>query len=181
MTNYREIVTKAVISKGKRLFTTNSSVQANNPSTILGCWVINHNFSGTKSSDKIVINGSYDVNIWYSHDNDTKTDVIRETKTYSEVINMRRRDNGEDEEVIVRSLRQPSCVKTAIEGNNINYTIEKELGIELVGDVKVKVEINDDEDPWDEIMEEDVNEKEIVESIDEEFIKENEVAQDVVQ
>ena len=183
MTNYKEIVTKAVISKGKRLFSTTSSVQANNPSTILGCWVINHNFSGTKSSDKIVINGSYDVNIWYSHDNDTKTDVIRETKTYSEVINMRQRDNSDGEEVIVRSLRQPSCVKTEIDGSNIVYTIEKELGIELVGDVKLKVEINDDEDPWDEILEEDVSEKEVVnniaDSIDEEFIKETDVSQTI--
>lgn len=42
MSNYREIVTKAVVSKGKKLFTTNNSVTVNNPSTILGCWVINH-------------------------------------------------------------------------------------------------------------------------------------------
>ena len=35
-----------------------------------------------------------------------------------------------------------------------NYTIEKELGIELVGDIKVKIEANNEEDPWDEILEE---------------------------
>ena len=63
MTNYREIVTKAVISKGKRLFTSTNSVDVENPSTVLGCWVINHNFNGTKSRNKIIINGSYDVNI----------------------------------------------------------------------------------------------------------------------
>lgn len=177
MTNYKEIVTKAIISKAKRLFTNTSSVSVTNPSTVLGCWVINHNFSGTKSSDKIVINGSYDVNIWYSYDNDTKTDVVRETKNYSEVINMRKRDDTDNEEVIVRSLKQPSCVKTSIDGNNIVYTIEKELGIELVGDVKVKVQINDIEDPWDEIGEDDVSEGEIVENLDEEFIKEKDVVE----
>ena len=37
MTNYREIVTKAVVSKGKKLFTTNNSVVVSNPSTI-PCW-----------------------------------------------------------------------------------------------------------------------------------------------
>ena len=31
--------------------------------------------------------------------------------------------------------------------------IEKELGIELVGDVKVKIEANMEEDPWDDIVE----------------------------
>ena len=127
MANYKEIVTKAVISKGKRLFSTNHSVEVNNPSTVLGCWVINHNFNGTKSNNKIVITGSYDINIWYSYDNDTKTDVVRETNTYNEVINMRDRENVDGEEIIVRSLKQPNCVKIDIDGNKINYTIEKEL------------------------------------------------------
>ena len=153
MANYKEIVTKAVISKGKKLFSTDYSVDVNNPSTILGCWVINHNFNGTKSKDKIIINGSYDVNIWYSYDNDTKTDVIRENNTYSEVVNMRDRDSIDGEEIIVRSLKQPNCVKIDIDNNKINYTIEKELGIELVGDVKVKIETSDSEDVWDEIGE----------------------------
>lgn len=170
MSNYREIVTKAVVSKGKKLFTTNNSVTVNNPSTILGCWVINHNFNGTKSNNRIVINGSYDVNIWYSYDNDTKTDVVRETNSYTEVINMRDRDNIDNEEVIVRSLKQPNCVKVDIDGNNINYVIEKELGIELVGDIKVKIEANMDEDPWDEIVENDLDD---IDKVNDNFIDDN--------
>ena len=167
MANYKEIVTKAVISKGKRLFSTDHSVEVNNPSTVLGCWVINHNFNGTKSNNKIVVTGSYDVNIWYSYDNDTKTDVIRETNTYEEVINMRDRKNVDGEEIIVRSLKQPNCVKIDINGNKINYTIEKELGIELVGDIKVKVDIREDEDSWDDIVEDDID------KIKEDYIDEN--------
>ena len=174
MTNYREIVTKAVISKGKRFFSIINSVEVDNPSTVLGCWVINHNFSGTKSKDKIIVNGSYDVNIWYSYDNDTKTAVIKETNKYSEVINMKR-DSGMEEEVIVRSLKQPNCVKADIEGNKITYTIELVLGIEVVGDIKIKVETNE-EDPWDEIVEEDIvdsKEENIKNEIVENFIKED--------
>ena len=174
MSNYREIVTKAVVSKGKKLFTTNNSVSVTNPSTILGCWIINHNFSGTKNNNQIIIDGSYDVNIWYSYDNDTKTDVVKETKTYKEIINMR--DNNLDgDEIIVRSLKQPNCIKVDIDGNNINYVVEKELGIELVGDIKVKIEANDEEDDWDEIVEEnsDVvdNSDEKIDSLKEEFIE----------
>ena len=173
MTNYKEIVTKAVLSKGKRLFTTTNQVTVENPSTILGCWVINHNFNGVRSGDKIVINGSYDVNIWYSSDNDSKTNVVRETNQYSEVIHMREHEETTDEEVIVRSLKQPTCVNTELNGNMISYTIEKELGIELVGDVKVKVEAMT-EDPWDEIGEEQVPEQEInAEEIKEDFIQED--------
>ena len=172
MSNYKEIVTKAVISKGKKLFTTDHSVEVNNPSTILGCWVINHNFNGTKSGNNIVINGSYDVNIWYSYDNDTKTDVIRETNTYNEVINMRNRDNIDGEEIIVRSLYQPNCSNVEINDNKIKFSIDKELGIEIVGETKVKIAIEEDEDPWD-IIDDDFtkeDEKEIDEEVNENYL-----------
>lgn len=175
MTNYREIVTKAVVSKGKKLFTTNNSVVVSNPSTILGCWIINHNFSGSKINNQIIIDGSYDVNIWYSYDNDTKTDVVKETKTYKEIVNMRDTSEVDGDEIIVRSLKQPNCIKVDIDGDNINYVVEKELGIELVGDIKVKIEANEEEEPWDEIVEEDNTNNEVnndtIESVKEEFIE----------
>ena len=169
MANYREIVTKAVISKGKKMFVTNNKVTVENPSTVLGCWIINHDFNGTKSKNQVIIHGSYDVNIWYSYDNDTKTDVIKERKTYQEVINMYEREDIDGEEVIVRSLKQPTCSKVEIDGNNINYVVEKELGIELVGDVKVKVEATEEDDDWDEIVE---DKKEDIDNIEEDFIEE---------
>lgn len=166
MANYKEIVTKAVIAKGKKLFTSNHSLNVTNkPSTILGVWVINHNFNGVKNNEEIRINGSYDVNIWYSYDNDTKTEVLKETNQYSEIVRMRNRDSeSDDEQIIVRSLKQPNCVKVEIDGDVINYSIEKELGIELVGDVKVKVQADEEEDPWDEIVEE--TNEEIVDEVE---------------
>ena len=115
MTNYKEIVTKAVIAKGKKLFTSNHEVVVNNkPSTILGVWVINHNFDGVKNNEEIRINGSFDVNIWYSYDNDTKTEVIKETNQYSEIVRMRDRNDTLNEEIIVRSLKDPTCKEVKI-------------------------------------------------------------------
>ena len=136
-----------------------------NLSTILGCWVINHNFSGKKVNNDIIIEGNYDVNIWYSYDNDRLTDVIRENNKYREVIHMREVDT-DDEEIIVRSLKQPNCLKVDIVDGGIKYNIEKELGIELVSNVKVKIETSDDEDPYDEIFEEDKS----IDNINEDFI-----------
>ena len=156
MPNFREIVTKAVIGKGKKVFSSTYEVTpVNKPSTILGCWVINHNFNGRREADSIIIDGSYDVNIWYSYDNDTKTDVYKETNNYQEVVNVRKREEADsgNEEIIVRSLKQPSCTKVNIENGNIIYSIDKELGIELVGDTKVKIAVDENEDPWDEIEE----------------------------
>ena len=43
MSLYKEIVTKAVIGKGKKYFKDNYSIDVEHtPTTILGCWVINH-------------------------------------------------------------------------------------------------------------------------------------------
>ena len=176
MANYKEIVTKAVIAKGKKLFTSNHEIVVNNkPSTILGVWVINHNFDGVKNNEEIRINGSFDVNIWYSYDNDTKTEVIKETNQYSEIVRMRDRNDTLNEEIIVRSLKQPNCIKVEINGDKINYSIEKELGIELVGDIKVKVQADEEEDPWDEIVEESniSNGVNIDNNINEEYLSDN--------
>ena len=110
MATFKEIVTKAVIGKGKKQFTDNLSLQVTNkPNTILGCWVINHNFNGTFSNGAVTINGSYDINIWYSYDNDTKTEVLKDTKNYTETINIQGvNTDTENEEVIIRSLNGPS-------------------------------------------------------------------------
>ena len=54
MSLYKEIVTKAVIGKGKKSFNDNYKIETQDkPTTVLGCWVINHKFKGYKSGDKI--------------------------------------------------------------------------------------------------------------------------------
>ena len=175
MANYREIVTKAVIGKGKKHFITKSSVTPEiMPTTILGCWVINHNFSGYRSGDSIVIDGSYDVNIWYSCLDDTKTEVVRHNDTYKEVVHYPKVEDTSDidnEQIVIRSLNSPSCVKTEIKDGTIYYTIEKDLGVEIVGDTKVRIETTNDEDYWDEI-EDPIDEKKIEREIDNEVEEE---------
>ena len=183
MASYKEIVTKAVVGKGKKTFTTTHIVSPSVlPTTILGCWVINHTFSGSNSdNNKVLITGSFDVNIWYSSSNNTKTEVISDTVNYSETINVKMIDNNYDgnEEVIVRSLKQPNCIKAEIVDGKISYTIEKELSAEIVGDTKIKVGINNIDDEWEDIIndedaEENIDksniEKEINDTVEENFL-----------
>ena len=176
MGSFREIVTKAVLGKGKKTFVHQGSVDVKNvPTTVLGCWVINHNFKGYKENDKIKIDGSYDINVWYSYDNNTKTDVIKKTNSYQEVVQLNKKEEleGENEEIIVRSLKQPTVIKADIDNNAIVYTIEKELGIELVGNTKVKIVIDDkDEDDWDLLDEEEKLDTEVEQAIDNEVVEE---------
>ena len=156
MTSYKEIVTKAIIGKGKKSFKDSYKVESENvPTTVLGCWVINHKFKGYKSGDKVGVDGSFDINIWYSYDDDSKTAVINKKIEYNDLFNVRIRDNAdlsEDTDIIVRSLKQPTCSKVKTDGNVVSFDIEKELGVEIVGEAKVKIAVEDDEEPWDEIV-----------------------------
>ena len=43
MSVFKEIVTKAVIGKGKKYYKNSYSIETEHvPTTVLGCWVINH-------------------------------------------------------------------------------------------------------------------------------------------
>lgn len=178
MSAYKEIVTKAVVGKGKKyyrnIYTVNTETR---PNTVLGCWVINHKFSGREVDGKIEIDGSFDVNLWYSYDNDTKTSVITKNISYKEVVSVAQRQTTDSstKDIIVRSLKQPSCLSAKEKDSTIVIEIEKELGVEIVGDTKVKIAIEEDEEPWDEIDEEVTEEveQEITESVDPNYIKED--------
>lgn len=178
MSAYKEIVTKAIIGKGKKYYKNTYTIETENePSTVLGCWVINHKFKGTDVGGKIVIDGSFDVNIWYSYNNDTKTTVITKKIKYSEavMVNQKETTDSSNKDIIVRSLKQPNCVNAKEDGKNILIDIEKELGIEIVGDTKVKVAVEEDEDPWDVIEDTEYTEevdKEIDNNVKEDYLKE---------
>ena len=176
---FKEIVTKAVIGKGKKYFKNNYVLTTENvPTTVLGCWVINHKFKGYKSGEKVGVDGSYDVNIWYSYDNDSKTTVVNKKIDYNDLFNVKVKENADlssDTDIIVRTLKQPNCVGVNIDADgNINFNIEKELGVEIVGETKMKIAIEDDEEPWEDIEDEidDSVMEEIDNNVKEDYIEE---------
>lgn len=169
---YKEIVTKAVVGKGKKYFKNKYSVETQDiPSTILGCWIINHKFNGYEKSNNVIVDGSFDINIWYSTENDTKTNVINKTIKYNEEIVVKDKLDIDfsNNEIVVRALSQPACSNVVVENNMISFDIEKELGIEVVGDTVVKIAVEDNIDNWEVLDEED---KTIDEQIDEEVKEE---------
>lgn len=172
---YKEIVTKAVIGKGKKKYRNSYQISVEEkPTTILGCWIINHNFSASEVDNKININGSFDVNVWYSYDNDTKTKVITENISYTEFEKMLVSNKDiVNKDIIVRSLKQPTCISAKEDENNINLEIEKELGIEIIGDTKVKISLVEEEETWDILDSEEEKQLEEINTnyLDEEIIK----------
>lgn len=156
MSYFKEIVTKAVIGKGKKTTNLEHSVETeDNINTVLGCWVINHTFNGINNGGKVLVNGSYDINIWYSYDNNTKTNVLVKRFNYQDVMNVKIKENGEfsnSSEIIVRSLNQPSVTDVSVDGSTIKLTVHKEMGVEIVGDTKVRVSVEDEFEDYEEII-----------------------------
>ena len=169
--NYKEIVTKAVIAKGKKNSTNKYTLETEEvPNTILGCWVINHTFNGTNLGNKVLVSGSFDVNVWYSYDNDSKTAVSTQKFNYSDTMRLNVDDASSSNEVIVKSIQQPTVSDVSIKDGIVNLNINKELGIEIVGDTKIKVPVEDLDDDYVELTDDEEVETE-VNKVDTDYLK----------
>lgn len=178
MASFKEIVTKAIIGKAKKTSVNTFSITPElKPDTILGCWVINHRFNGVNNGGVVNIDGNFDVNVWYSYDNDTRTAVSTQTFNYQDRMPVHLKDNAvltNNEEIIVRSLKQPTVTNVSVTDGVVKLNVEKELGVEVVGDTKIKVSIEEEEDDYEIISDEDIlseSAEEAIEQIDEEYLK----------
>ena len=147
MASYKEIVTKAVVGKAKFSLTPEEK-----PDTVLGCWVINHTFEGKNRNGLVMIDGAFDVNVWYSYNNDTRTAVTTKSFRYEDKMNIRLKDGAklsDASEIIVRSLNQPTVTDVSVDNGVVALTVEKELGVEVVGNTKLKVSVEEEEDDYE--------------------------------
>lgn len=180
MSSLKEIVTKAVIGKGKKVSSAKYSLETEEmPNTVLGCWVINHHFRGQNSGGKVLVTGSFDINVWYAYDNDTKTAVSTKHFNYDDKMQIHLKDNDtltDSAEIIVKSLRQPTVTDVQIVGGTVEMNVEKEMGVEIIGDTKVKVNVEDEwDDDYDLIEDEQEIETEIDTTVtDEDFLQDQE-------
>ena len=148
--NYREIITKAVCGKGRKFSeTTHTITPAHKPSSILGCWIINHKYSAEKKGENVEVKGSYDINVWFSYNKNTKTDVATQTVTYTDVIALSMRDENvlsAEMDVIARAVQQPNTLEATISKNgaNVEVQVEREFIVECIGETKVAVAVNPD-------------------------------------
>ncbi len=141
----RDIITKAVCGKGRKFSTvTHTVTPPHHPSSILGAWIINHQYEAVRSGDGIEVIGNYDVNIWYSHDKNTKTDVAKETISYVCHVPLSYvdpRHRASTEEVTAEAIQEPNCVEANISssGNSVILRVEYEFNVEMVAETKVRV------------------------------------------
>jgi len=96
--------------------------------------------------------------------------------SYDDVMNVKIKENGDfsnSSEIIVRSLNQPSVTDVNVENSTIKLSVHKEMGVEIVGDTKVRVSVEDDFEDYEEITDEEELEKieADIESINEDYLK----------
>lgn len=114
----------------------------------------------------VEIEGYYDINVWYFYVDNIKIEVVIEWVKYVDVIKFRYRDNNylDDEyEVIVKVFQQFNCLEVIIllNGNKIVVQVEREFLVEVVGEIKVVVEVNfdweeEDEEDWEDEFDEEL-------------------------
>ena len=159
MSEYREIITRGVTGKGRKFTQSTHTISpTHRPTSILGCWVINHKYDAKKVGDTVEVVGKYDTNIWFSYNENTKTQVVTETVSYTDVVKLKYRDEnsfGDEHEVIARVLQQPNCLEATIDpdSHKIVVQVEREFLCEVIGETKVCVEVHPDaltdETDWD--------------------------------
>ena len=170
MNEIREIVTKAVVAKGKKSIKLKANVSPNNDTfSILGCWVINHSFSAELDNNNVIITGNFEINIWYAYDENRKTDIARYVQEYTDTIKTRQivKDVNSTKDVIVRVLQQPTCTNASITEKGIEVDVVLEEAVDVIGETKIAVTAfsNIDTDTIDESFENEINENFINENI----------------
>ncbi|MDF2606490.1 MAG: cotE, partial [Bacillales bacterium] len=146
MSEYREIITKAVVGKGRKFAQcTHTITPTHRPTSILGCWVINHIYDAQICGEKVEVRGRYDINIWYSYNDNTKTEVVTETVSYTDLVKLRFRDENvlsDEYEVIARVIQQPNCLEATISpSGKVVVQVEREFVVEVIGETKICVQV----------------------------------------
>ncbi|MGN7389161.1 outer spore coat protein CotE [Bacillus safensis] len=167
MSEYREIITKAVVAKGRKFTQSTHTISpSQKPTSILGGWIINHKYDAEKVGKTVEIEGTFDINVWYSYADNTKTEVVTERVKYVDIIKLRYKDKNfldDEHEVIAKVLQQPNCLEVTIypNGNKIIVQAEREFIAEVVGETKIVVEVDSswkekDDHEWEEEVDEEL-------------------------
>lgn len=146
---YREIFVKAVCARGKEGYKqTHSFKPAHEPDRILGCWVANHRCMARPTTESVVVDGQYDVNVWYTWGNNSQTEIVKGTICYTEQLAVESIGGdrfGPESEVRATVIQEPHCTARTLKqgddgtGTIIQLEIAKEYYAEVIAETKLIV------------------------------------------
>lgn len=141
----KEIVTKAVISKGKILDSKEMSFEVvENVNKAIGCWIINHNYLSVVENNRIYASGYYDVHIWYAINDSSDTLLYKRTVEYKDELIMENSNfNRENSEYKIYCIEYPTCTNLQLVDNRFVVNIKKGLALDVIGESKLLVQVSD--------------------------------------
>ena len=141
-----EIMTKATLAKGTKKTISKHDYLVNDIDKILGCWICNHQYRGVIKQQP-VIEGSFDLHIWYSHLNDSF--LLKQKVTYCDEIDLsiKNHETNQKDEVVVESLYLPRCIHAKLENKTVHLEIENQMSLKIIGDTTILVESKNEETP----------------------------------
>lgn len=154
MSLYREIVTKAVIGKGKLKDKITLTFPCEHKVTkTLGCWIINNEFTPLYEKGKTFIKGKYEIHVWYAYSKDSKTALFQTTQEYLDEVELRMKNDetvSEKSELKAFCIKYPTCTRLTVgENGKIDVEVEKEYSLDVIGETKLKVQVSKlAEDEW---------------------------------
>lgn len=161
MNNIREIYTKAIVAKGKKLSKNTYTLTLGEfPNEILGCWVSNHHFEAAIKNRIPKIIGTFDVHIWYSCHDELDSVVEKHQVTYIDDMQVTKKENRDFEttdQVKARCLSKPKCLGANCDQTMVTLEIEKEMQIEISGETCIRVEVKNEDEVWDEFDDIEIN------------------------
>lgn len=146
----REIYTKALLARGKKESILKCSINIEkNCTSILGCWIINHQHHARIENEDAKVTGIYDVHLWYSYD--YIYSAIEVTKIeYDEIIDLEKIDNKKisvSDQALSECLEEPKCLKaTLVNEHEVMLELQKNIGVNIVGETMIKIEMKDIDD-----------------------------------
>lgn len=146
MSNIREIVTKAVVGKGKQTIQSQVIVAPVDAATkVLGCWIINHHYGAFVVDDHVEIRGTFDVHVWHAHHGDHETSVVKRIVDYVEEIPMKMKPGEvlhETTELKTICSKYPTCTSLEIIADGqVKVGVAKEFIVDAIGETKLRIQV----------------------------------------
>ena len=147
--NIREIITKTILAKGKKTSKNKYIFTISGISKVLGCWVTNHSYQAVYNQGQPKVEGTYDVHIWYSCDDENDSSLYKTQIAYAEEIDVNSThdlDFSSDDRIEAIAEDMPKCIQADTEKDLVTIEITKEIAVRIVGDACLRVEVKEEED-----------------------------------